>query len=241
MAYICDVVIALIIVTSVVLGCRRGLVKTAFKCLSLAAAVVIAYFFGSYLGSFIMSTGVYDGLVTKAENAITERFEQAEMQTLNDMKENSDKFKNSEIGKTLERLGLETDTFYEKYESSVKSGGENSTKEFALDAAETVMKCLANALGTLATFLLALIALKILSVICDGLVKLPVIRTFNKIGGFALGLVLGLCSAFLLCMALEVLMPYIPKNPVIYAGMEKDTVLYGFFVNINPFIFLLFG
>ena len=49
------------------------------------------------------------------------------------------------------------------------------------------------------------------------------------------------CSAFLLCMALEVLMPYIPKNPVIYAGMEKDTVLYGFFVNINPFIFLLFG
>ena len=42
-------------------------------------------------------------------------------------------------------------------------------------------------------------------------------------------------------MIVEILLPYIPQNPVIYAGMEKDTILYNFFVNLNPVILLLFG
>ena len=63
----------------------------------------------------------------------------------------------------------------------------------------------------------------------------------NRLGGFVVGLVLGIFSVYILCMIVEILLPYIPQNPVIYAGMEKDTILYNFFVNLNPVILLLFG
>ncbi len=241
MAYICDIVIALVIILSVVIGCKRGLVKTAFKCLSLAAAILVAYFFGSYAGSFIKDTKVYEDFSLKTKNAITSRFDQIEAEGLAAAEKAKQEFSESDIAKTLSRFGLETDSFYEKYESAMNKGTENAKEKFAVDAAQTVMSCLANALGTLIVFVLALIALKLLSLLFDSIFKLPVLKTVNKVGGLILGLVFGLALSFVLCMAVEILLPYIPENPVIYAGMEKDTVLYSFFLNLNPVILLLFG
>lgn len=241
MAYIADIVIAVIILVSVILGYRRGLVKTAFGCLSFAAAIVIAYFFGSYAGDFIKSTDVYDSLSDKATAAISERFDEAEKEGLNKAKENFSEFENSGIGKTLERLGLETDSLYEKYEHQMNEGTENAKEKFAVEAAGKIMDCLANALGVLVTFVLSLVALKILSKICDSIFKLPVLSAINKTGGVILGLALGIVTAFAVCMAVEILLPYIPENPVFYIGMQNDTMLYNFFVNLNPVILLLFG
>lgn len=241
MAYIVDIVIAVIILVSVMLGYRRGLVKTAFGCISLAVAIVLAYFFGSYAGDFIKSTDVYASLSDKATAAISERFDEAEKEGLEKVKESFSGFGSSEIGKTLERLGFEADFLYESYEERMSEGTENAKERFAVEAAGKVMECIANALGVLVTFVLSLIALKILSRICDGIFKLPLLSVINRIGGVLLGLVLGIVTAFALCMAVEILLPCIPENPVLYIGMQGDTVLYNFFVNLNPVIMFLFG
>ena len=241
MAYICDIVLALVIVMSVVLGFRRGLVKTAFKCLSLVAAIALAYFFGSYAGDFIRTSGIYDDVSLKAQQAISSHFDRIESEGLAAAEESRQKFLESDISKTLSRLGFETDSLYEKYESAIDKGTENAKEKFATEAADKILSCLADALGALAVFILALIILKLLSFVFEGIFNLPVLKFVNKLGGTALGLVFGLALAFILCMAVEILLPYIPNNPVIYPGMEKDTVLYSFFLNLNPVILLLLG
>ena len=241
MAYICDIVIAAIIVISAIVGVRRGFVKTAFRLLSFFAAIAIAYFFGSYAGDYIKTTSVYGDLSDKATASISEYFDKTAEEELEKIELREGEMSQSEIGKTLERLGLETESFYERYKDALKEGTDNAKQTFAENAASKVMECLANALGVLVTFVAALIAMRILGFVVDRLFRLPVLRSINGLLGFALGTLLGIVSVFILCMIVEILLPYIPENPVIYAGMEKDTVLYNFFVNLNPVIFVLFG
>lgn len=241
MAYIVDIIIAAIVVVSLFLGYKRGLVKTAFGCLSLVAAIAVSYFFGSYVGDFFKTTDVYHSLSQRTTAAISEHFDKAEKEGLERIEQSFDEFENSEIGLTLERLGLETESFYEKYKVRLSDDTENAAEQFAVDAAEKIMECLANALGILVTFVVSLILLKILSGIFDGIFKLPVLKAINRTGGVLLGFVLGIATAFVLCMVLEILLPCIPQNPVLYIGMQNDTILYNFFVNLNPVIFLLFG
>lgn len=241
MAYICDIIIAAIILISAIRGVRRGLVKTAFGLASFAVAIAIAYFFGSYAGDYIKTTHLYDDLSGKAEAYISEHFDRVAQEELEKIQLRDEEISQSEIGKTLERLGLETDSFYDKYKDAIETGTENAKRKFAQTAATKVMECLANALGVLLTFIAALIGIKIIGFLVDRVFRLPLLKSINKAGGFILGAVLGIVGVFILCMIIEILLPYIPQNPVIYAGMEKDTVLYNFFVNLNPVIFVLFG
>lgn len=240
-AFLCDIIIALLIVLSAVVGRKRGLIKTAFSCLSLAVAIALSYFLGSYVGEYIKTTKAYDSLSLKAENVISERLDGIEAEGIAEAKQAKSRLEESELGMTLERLGLETDELYEKYEKAIDKGAENAKEKLSQAMADKVMSCLAKALGVLIVFVVSLIALKIISLVFDGIFKLPLLNSINRIGGLLLGIVLGVAGAFVLCMALEILMPYIPKNPVVYPGMEKDTLLYHFFVNLNPVILLLFG
>ena len=241
MAYICDIVIAVIILISAIVGKKRGFVKTAFGLLSFICAIAISYFFGSYAGEFIKTTSVYDDLSQKVTASISEYFDEVAEEQLEKIQLRDEKMSESGMVKNLERLGLETDSFYDRFEDAIKEGTENAKEKFARNAAVKVMECLANALGVLATFVVSLVALKILGFLVDRLFRLPVLNGINRLGGLVVGVVLGLFSVYILCMIVEILLPYIPKNPVIYAGMEKDTILYNFFVNLNPVILLLFG
>ena len=241
MAYICDIVIAVIILISAIVGKKRGFVKTAFGLLSFFCAIAISYFFGSYAGEFIKTTSVYDDLSQKVTSSISEYFDKVAEEQLERIELRSEEMSESGMVKNLERLGLETDSFYDRFEDAIKEGTENAKEKFAQNAAAKVMECLANALGVLATFVISLIALKILGFLVDRLFRLPLLNGLNRLGGLIVGLALGIFSVYILCMIVEILLPYIPKNPVVYAGMEKDTILYNFFVNLNPVIFLLFG
>jgi uncharacterized membrane protein required for colicin V production len=241
LAYICDIVIAVIVLVSAIVGRKRGFVKTAFGLLSFVCAIVLSYFFGSYAGDYIKTTSVYEDLSRKATLSISEYIDKTAEAELEKLQIRDEEMSESEIVKTLERLGLETDSFYDRYEDAIKEGTENAKEKFAQNAATKVMECLANALGVLVTFVLSLVALKILGFLVDRLFRLPVLNGINRLGGFIVGLVLGIFSVYILCMIVEILLPYIPQNPVIYAGMEKDTILYNFFVNLNPVIFVLFG
>ena len=241
MAYIVDIVIAAIIVFSVVKGIRKGLVKTAFSCLTLVGAILIAYFFGTSVGSYLQTTKPYEKVYEASYGAISERLEETARQGLDEASASLEGISDSGLGKTLERLGLDTDELLDKYTDTLLKGTENAKVKFAEDAAGWILSCLANAVGILVTFLAALIALKLLSFLFDKLFSLPVLSFVNKLGGLVIGLVLGILLVYILCMILQIVLPYIPKNPVIYPGMEQDTLLYGFFLNINPVIFMLFG
>ena len=137
-----------------------------------------------------------------------------------------------------ESVTFAPEDMYEKYQAEILDGKESLKENYAKKMTEWIISCIASVLGTAAVFVLSLLLLKVLSALFEALFRLPLLKTVNKLGGGVVGLVLGLVYAFLICTAIHLLLPYIPENPVIYMGMEEDTVIYKFFVSANPLMLL---
>ncbi len=238
---ICDLLLAGILVFCSVRGFKRGFVKTAFGCFTLVAAILLSCIFDSYAADFIRTTKVYDSTEKGIYNIIAEKFDGMKEDGLEDIEKSRKGFEDSAAAKNLERLGLDVSSLFDRYEMSVEEGADKAMSGFAKDTAKSIANCLANAVGVLAVFLVSFAALKILGFLLDKIFALPVLNSINRLAGLVVGIALGLLSCFVMCTVVEILIPYIPENPVIYAGMEKDTYLYGFFLNLNPVILLLFG
>jgi len=241
LALICDAVLAAILVISSIRGFRRGFIRTAFGCLTVVAAILLSYFFGSYAADFIRTTKVYESAEKGVYNVIAEKFDGMKKDGLENIEESRKGFEDSETAKNLERLGLDVSSLFDRYEMSVEDSADQAVSGFAKDTAKSIAHCLANAAGILAVFLVSLVLLKLLGFLLDKVFRLPLLKSINSFAGFVVGIALGVLCCFVLCTVVEILIPYIPKNPVVYAGMERDTYLYGFFLNLNPVILLLFG
>ena len=241
MAFVVDIVIVAILLTSVFLGYKRGLVKTVFNCLSLVVAIILASMFGAYAGNLIKSTKIFNDVSENIASEISDYFDKTAKEGIENAMSADINLEASPVGNLLLRLGIDSESVEKGYVDALQKGAEN-VKENVTDAvAGPVLDCLARAMGTLIVFIISLIALKILSFLVDGLAKLPVLKTFNKFGGLVAGAASGIIFVFVLCMVTQVVLPYIPENPVVYMGMDKDTVLYSFFLSLNPVILLLFS
>lgn len=238
MQYIVDVVIACVLVFNVVRCTKRGLVKSVFGLVSVIIAIVAAYFFGSTAGGFLRTTKAYEGLVDSTSDKIHEYFQ-------NEAEEGSNEafsgLEDTAFVKQLESLGVDTKKELQSYAENLKQGAEDASETLAQSIAQPVLEILSNVVGTVMVFVACLLLLWLLSLVLGGVFSLPFLRQINKLGGVAAGIILGIFYAFILCMIIKSLLPCLPKNPVLYQGMEDDTVLYALFSRFNPLYLLLFG
>ena len=238
MQYIVDAALAVLIIINTVRGYRKGLVKTVFGLASVIIALITAYLFGSCAGEFIRSTDAYEDICISTEKKLAQYFEE---QAESNSAAAYEKLSESAFIKQLENMGVDTQKELDKYTASLEDGADNASAVLSESVALPVLEALSNVLGTVIVFVAVLLICYILSVILSGLFRLSFLRPLNTAGGLILGFVLGVFYAFVLCMVIKSILPCIPENPVIYTGMENDTVLYGFLSRINPFFLLLFG
>ena len=238
MQYIIDIVLALIIVLNTVIGLKKGLVKTVFGLASVIIAVVLAYIFGSSAGSLLRTTKAYDNICDSTKQSLSEYFEKQAVENKEKAYENIESLS---FVKQLESMGVDTERELEKYSKALESSAKEASEVLSEKFAEPILEFFSNILGTILVFVVSLLALWILSIVLKGIFSLPFLRTLNKTGGFITGLLLGLFYAFLLCMIVKSLIPCLPKNPVIFDGMENKTVLYGLLARFNPIYLLLVG
>ena len=238
---ICDIVIALVLILCTVRGLAVGFVKSASGFVTLIGACVLAYLLGTFATELICDTEIYSGARDGIKNVIVNKIDLLKNDGLEKAEQSRKSFENSEMAKTLSRIGLDLSDLFEKYESSLEESAGNASENFASEAAEKVAYSVARALGTVIVFVISFLLLKLMLAMLSLVTELPVIKTFNKAGGLVLGFAAGIAACFLICTVIEVLIPCIPKNPVIYAGMERDTFLYSFFLNLNPVFLLFFG
>lgn len=238
MQYIADVVLASVILFNLIRGRRRGLVKTVFGLVSVVAAIILAYAFGSTAGKMLRETKAYEDLTLRTEKSLVQYIEKSVSE---DSEKAYESITDTPFVKQLEALGIDAKKQLEEYSDSFKEGAEETAKEISKNLAQPLLEALSNAVGTVAVFFGAIVVFWILSKLLTTLCGLPFLRAVNKAGGTVLGFALGLIYAFVLCAVIKLIIPYVPQNPVIYPGMEKDTLLYGFFAGINPLYIFLIG
>lgn len=182
------VIVCVIMAVYMIAGAYRGLVKTLFSLFTLAVAVFIASQTGPYAGKVLQHTVVYEMI----EGSIEDRIADYAWQQAEKAGEQIEVIDTMPLPEALRR-------------TLVENNNQQIYNALNIDAfaqyLSAYLTCLVlNALGFILCFILAGLILKVMESGLDLLSRLPVIHTFNGLGGAAVGAVKGIVVIWILCI-----------------------------------------
>ncbi len=234
-----DIAILVIILVTVILGAKRGLVSMLFNFLKLAASVVLAIVFRGKLSEVIMKSKIFEGVKTDVTEALTNAISNAGENLSAEEMLTAFSEKNPQLADILETFGVDFTAVQTWLEGSTAHSGENIASSLAQYIIEPTAKICSDILAFIAIFVAALLGLTLLHKILNLVFELPVLHQINTIGG----LVAGVVCAYLYVSLFVTLAGLILDNSTMFGftvpeNLEADTYLYSFFRENSVFAFL---
>ncbi len=185
MSFLFDVVILIAAIVTVVLGVKRGFIKSVMGVGTLIAALFLAYAFTPAVSVRIEETAFVQDISENISDTIKSlsRNESDSYNILKLFDEMPDAFR-----QILDRYGANEESLKDSVKPSVNAQ-EEDVADLADRIADPVVKAISGVLAFLALFVGAILVLKILTWILDLIFQLPVLKTANKLLGFVAGLV----------------------------------------------------
>lgn len=232
---ILDAAVVAIIAFSIVAGYRKGFVKTSFKFGMLVAAVVIANSFSPMFSDFLQTTEAYESITNDIRSKIsTSVFESGTSDT--QQSEQSSAFESFSV---LSKLGIDMDLAVENYNKALEEGKDQAVKTLEEYIVVPICRMITDAASFVVVLLASILVLTILMWILELVFKLPVLKTLNKSAGACAGILFGLLKVFVLCVVIQLILPYIPENEIgFYNGVEEKTYIYSIVKEVNPLSFI---
>ena len=182
MTIVVDLIILAIIVLCIVIGYIRGLTGSLIKILSFVLSVIIAFILFVPVSNLIINnTEIDENIETSIRNAILSGEENGE----------------AAMPETI------TDYIGQKVDEASDSAKETVVDSTAREVSLTIVKA-----GTwIALFIVTRILLILLRFITSLIAKLPIIKQFDKLGGFIYGLLEGLIIVYVVLAIISFVSP----------------------------------
>lgn len=172
-----DIIFIVILAYNIITGAIDGFIKSLFGFLKYIAAYIVSKMFYLPVAAYLtVNTGLYRSINDKIANIVsslpqTDASAEGWMEKLN-----------------LQFLpnGLKT------YIDELISTSQNSLQGFVEHFAENLSTVIIEVISFIFVFLLALVLWKIIMIILDKIMSLPVLNAVNSLGGMGVGLVKGL-------------------------------------------------
>lgn len=222
-----DIILLSVLVFTVIGGYRKGLIKTAFGFVGIFLALWIASTFSSGLGTALDDAFVHSAVEETITSNLTDAFEDGGADNVAELI--SEYAPNKEVEQRLIEIYTQR--------------GKESIETISDELTDKVSLSISTAVAFIGLFIIAYIAIKLLSFILDKFFRLPILNTANR----WLGLVVGAFTAILLLMVIsrsfESILPWLSKSypHIFHADLSNETVLYGFFCKYNLFSALIVG
>lgn len=225
---ILDMVAAAIMLIAVIVGVKRGFIKSVIGLVGLIAAAVIAAMFAGPLAATAYEAIVEKPLIQAVETAVANGADTVHA-TLSE-----------QIAHTVESLPavlqalLQADASRLQTEGSVLPTAELS--QMIVKVLEPLCVTAVQIVLFLLLFIVLLIAVKLAGKLIDRVFSaLPVIKQANGLLGAVVGLAQGALLVFVLCFALELYMTCTGADAAITREHLSQTVLVKTFIEWNPF------
>lgn len=231
-----DIIIVAIFVTLAISGAKRGLIKSVLGIGVVIVSILITMNFYTYLADYFRSTVVYANLT---EN-LNEKIQEYVSNTM-DEEQMSELFETAPAGISalLSGFGMTAEEVSKKYSEFIVAGEENVAESIADYIVGPAANTLSGALAMLVMFIVCVVVLNLGVRILDLLFKLPVLNVANKIGGFALGVLMAFLFSFVFCTVVNISLPYLPGLGInIDSKGISETMLFSAISDINPLAFL---
>lgn len=212
---IIDAAFALVLILGVVFGAKRGLVRSLMALVTVVVALI-----GAAILSDLLAQPVTEALLPQAEQSLTEWFD--ERGTAQDTAAADEDEDTAGATGLLRRL-LRID-----FDGALRQSLRSLAEDAALAAVRSLLSSLARALAFLVSFLVLTLLLRLVTRGLDKVFTLPVLHTFNSLGGAAVGLIESALLLFLVC-------DFAPRLGVtVLAQYEVGTYLLHFFMQQSP-------
>ena len=191
---ILDIIALAIICLCVWRGKMNGLVKVVCQFLTYIGAFICARLFSGTLGEWINNQFLYNTVYSKIENALSSI----------DMTDNINAMKDAATEKfsyVIRLFNIDLNSIADGAVAKQESVIEGITE----GVASSVSLGIANVLAFVLIFVIAFIVLKIVSRLLDSVARLPILNTFNKLGGIMIGAMKGVfvCWQMIACNVLN--------------------------------------
>ena len=181
------IISAVIFLFGVFNGLRKGLIRSVFSTFILVAALAVAAYSGPYAAKFLKTTIVYDRIYEKIESSVAAKAqEKISMQ----VGEQVELIQGLPLPETI-KSGMLEHNHTEMYDVL-------GVETFAAYVSDYISMLIINALSYVVMFIAAYIVLKLICLVMDKIVELPILNGLNRFGGMLFGICNGIMGVWLL-------------------------------------------
>ena len=231
MNIILDLIVVGILVATVIIGFKRGFIKSLMGLVSGILALVIAFLFSPALARVVDDHLIRPVMVSAVEEKIvsSDPTDGDLLDFLKNAPEDLNQFFSS-IGVDLSRL----DSYLPEGEEQ-EGEGEGVLTTVSESLAAPLSNMISTVIAFVVVYLTALILLKIVTALLDGLFKLPILRIPNKLLGAAIGALTGVITCFVICSVVGLVLPYLAEGEnTLFSNVTADkTLLFRYFCGFD--------
>ena len=242
MTALIDIIIVAIIALSLIMAVQRGFVRTILGTLGFALSLVIAVALCSTVSTAMQSGVIGEKIEDMVHDAIDSTVTEENYSFLFD-DEKDEKDDESALKQVFYLFGAEDefDSIKSSYKEWRANGLENVRTNLKNTLTEPGVDLCCNVIAFLVLFIVARIAIKIIEIVLDKVVALPVLKQANKILGGIAGAILAIFRVFVLCFALKLVLPIASSAGIDWiASINPDnSLLYRLFESTNFLAILL--
>lgn len=214
---IIDAAFALVLLAGIGLGAKRGLVRSLMGLVSIVVALI-----GAAILSGLLAQPITEAMMPRAEESLAAWFQQ----------DARDEEKTAEAAEAEEEslpdaTGLLQRLLRIDSDGTLRDSLREHAQEAALAAVRSLLESFVRALAFVLSFLVLMLLLRLFTGGLDKLFSLPVLHTFNALGGGALGLIESALLLFLLC-------DVAPRLGAETFAQYENTYLLAFFMQQTP-------
>ncbi len=216
MNFVVDLIIIAIIVLSTIIGYKRGLIKTAIKICSFIIAIIVTLILYKPVSNFVITnTQIDENLQSTIENNIKGE----EINTQVELNEENSENTPENIRKYLN--------------NSINDMTDGVKENVALMVSRNLAILVINAGCAILIFLIVRVGLLLVSFLTEIIEKIPIIKQFNKLGGFLYGIIKGFLIVYAVLGIISLISPFITNaefmqfitNSTIGAIMYNNNIL----------------
>ncbi len=228
MSWILDIIILAIAGLTIYVSYRNGLVKTLISAFAFVIAIAVTSLFASPVASLIKGTALGDSIRETTEAKIEEALLDCSPEELLNGE-------SKEFNALLSFAELEKEDLIEYIDS------ENVAHALAVEIAEPITDIAATVIAVVILYIITQIAVSICGRMLDKVANLPILRTFNKLGGVIVGVVLAVFRVFLFCFLMRMLIQVgtMAGNEFLSSFDTEGTLLFKLISNVNVFSFFI--
>lgn len=216
-----DIILAVIIILPVILGIKRGFVKTVMGLVSVLIAICASYILTPYLSPLCRDKIVEPYMRTPVESQIESMLDASgetfDTESLENLSEIPDVVKN-----ICDTFGIDIQDIKSNEEIDKQSPDQSISDHIT----ELILSRTAYIIAFISVFIAAAIVLRIITIILCAICKMPILNSINRIAGAVFGFCFGGISAFVIAKLLILLLPtLVSVNPELFEGAAEQSVL----------------